>query len=142
MSEPRTVTSSDLTRLADSLQPHFTSNQVDPMLYRLAFWTEAERIAKRERGELTTVVTSEYLSDDESSYPIGAKKLVAGNALELMVNISKPRETFDRDAFIDLVVQHCNIERHVLVGLAVQAMKTGNRIKTFKVHTIGTGEKR
>lgn len=117
---------SQLISLRNSLQPHSTSNN-DAVQFNYLFWTDLEKTAKKERAKALTTVQK------ASKHPEKAGIILRGAMFETELTQSEPRRTFDKEVFIDLIVEKYGetIPKHELRELATKAVVEGNRSNTF-----------
>lgn len=118
----------EMVKLLNKLCPKYTNN-TDPLLFGYKFWTEAEKLAKKQRVDALSLCLSAAHKDPEDSGII-----LSGDRLRLELSVSKPILAFDNELFIAKIIETFpEIDRHVLRELATASVVDTNPRKTYKI---------
>lgn len=116
-----------VVKLRNQLQPT-TSNNSDPALFDYLFFTDLEKLAKKERTKSKDHLKAMYQWADDF-----AGVVTETTAFILNRKLGKGATSFDKDAFIEAVANQWKIPKHELIMLASKTTKTGNPRETLEV---------
>ena len=122
----------ELRQIRDRLQPKSTNN-LDALQFNYLFWSDVEKIAKKERGlALDNIKIA-------SKTPTSPGVVLRGLLYKTTLKQTNPRRTFDKDLFIDLLCDaYPEIPRHTLREIATKAVEDGSVSNTYTV--VGASE--
>lgn len=117
----------EIISIRNKKQPTGGSN-TDVVQFDYKFWTELEKIAKKEREKALQAVKN--LSDK----PDTAGVILASQVFRTVLRVSEPFKTFDKEVFIDEIIKrHPEVPKHSLREAATAAVVDGIRRKTYTV---------
>jgi len=116
----------EIIALRNKLQPKYENN-TDPLIFDYRFWTELEKLAKKER-EAALDRAKAFSSDPEKEGLV-----IKGKALRLMLKISSPPKAFDKETFMNTISEQFKIEKHKLREIATASVAEGTPRKSYTV---------
>jgi hypothetical protein len=109
-------------------------NNRDTLLCDVYIWQEAMILAKRHYDDAIKDLATLVPSDENlRRLGVGEHTIEPGNAFAFLAKISKPRETFDKDAFIATVARKFRVPVAKLEAVAEVSKKEGNAALSKRV---------
>lgn len=116
-----------LLAVRNDVQPK-SSNNVDSVQFDYHFWTDIEKVAKKQR-EISRAALLKVAKNPDK---VGV--IIRGGLFNTEHKASNPRRVFDKDVFIELVVKEFpEIARWQLVELATRAVVDGSVSHSYVV---------
>ena len=116
-----------LLTVRNDVQPK-SSNNLDSVQFDYHFWTDLEKVVKRQREQAKAALLKCAKNPDK----IGV--IIRGGLYNTEHKATNPRRTFDKDVYIDLLAKKFpEISRWELVALATEAVVDGTVSHTYTV---------
>lgn len=117
----------DLIKLRNSKQPTASGN-TDVIQFDYLFWTELEKIGKKNRAKALDAVR------DASEKPDKPGTILASQRYKTVLKVGSPPQVFDKEVFIDEILKRCpEVSRVVLRECATAAVVDGTPRRTYTV---------
>lgn len=126
---------SNILAVRNELQPK-SSNNVDSVQFDYHFWTDLEKLAKKQRDKAKDALLKVAKNPDK----VGV--IIRGGLYDTEHKASNPRRVFDKDVFIDLIMKEFPdiISRWQLVELATRSVVDGAVSHSYTVVAKGKND--